>query len=47
MTINVAGFLGTLPYMAAGLVGIFAVTGVIILTIFLLNKLTQGKNKNQ
>ncbi len=47
MQIDVADFLYTLPYMAAGMVGIFTVTSVMILTIFLLNKLTQGKNKKQ
>jgi len=36
-------FLYTLPVMAKGLAGIFIVTGVIILCITLLNKLTSDK----
>ena len=37
-------FLHTLPYMALGMLGIFLVTGVIILSIYLLNRLTRDKN---
>lgn len=40
MEINVELFLETLPIMLKGMVGIFAVTGVIILGIYLLNKLS-------
>ena len=40
MGINVELFLQTLPIMAKGLVGIFVVTGIIILTIYILNKST-------
>lgn len=40
MEINVELFLQTLPIMLKGMVGIFAVTGVIILGIYLLNKLS-------
>lgn len=43
--VNVQLFLETLPIMAKGLIGIFAVTGVIILSIFLLNKLTAPRKK--
>ena len=32
-----------LPYMGYGMVGIFLVTGIIILTVTLLNKLTNKK----
>ena len=40
MEINVELFLQTLPIMLKGMVGIFAVTGVIILGIYLLYKLS-------
>ena len=40
MEINVELFLQTLPIMLKGMVGIFAVTGVISLGIYLLNKLS-------
>ena len=40
---NLELFLYTLPIMAKGLAGIFIVTGVIILSITLLNKLTSDK----
>lgn len=43
MNINWDLFLQTLPIMAKGLVGIFAVTAVIILGIVLLNLLTAPK----
>ena len=33
----------TLPYMASGMLGIFLVTGAIILTVYVLNRLTSGK----
>jgi len=45
MTIDFTAFLDTLPYMGAGLVGIFSVTGVMILTVILLNALTSIKKK--
>ena len=32
------GVMKALPYMGYGMVGIFFVTGIIILTVFLLNK---------
>ena len=40
---NVEQFLYTLPFMLKGLVGIFAVTAVIILCIAILNKATSKK----
>ncbi len=45
LAVNVQLFLETLPIMAKGLIGIFAVTGVIILSIYLLNKLTAPRKK--
>ena len=39
-------FVTNLKYMAAGMVGIFLVIGVIILTILLLGKLTAPKTKS-
>lgn len=47
MEINVELFLQTLPIMLKGMVGIFAVTGVIILGIFLLNKLSSVSLKKK
>lgn len=40
-------FIINLKYMAAGMVGIFLVIGVIILTILILGKLTAPKNKDE
>lgn len=40
MEINVELFLQTLPIMLKGMLGIFIVTGVIILIMILLNKFT-------
>ncbi len=40
-------FVINLKYMAAGMVGIFLVIGVIILTILILGKLTAPKNKDE
>lgn len=45
LAVNVQLFLETLPIMAKGLIGIFVVTGVIILTIYLLNALTAPRKK--
>ena len=39
MHLNVSAFLYTLPYIAKGMLGIFLVTGVIVLTITLLGRL--------
>lgn len=44
---NVDAFLSTLPIMAKGMCGIFVVTLVIILIIWLLNKTTSGKQKKE
>ncbi len=41
---NVAHMLETLPLMGKGMLGIFVVTALIILSVVLLNKLTQGKD---
>ncbi len=43
MTINVDAFLNTLPIMAKGMVGVFVVTIIFILSIYLLNKVFQKK----
>ncbi len=40
---NTALFFETLPYMAKGMLGIFLVTLVIILAIWLLNTITASK----
>lgn len=40
MNIDFNAMLDTLPIMGMGMLGIFLVTGVIILTIVLLNRLT-------
>ena len=42
---NVSAFLYTLPYIVKGMVGIFLVTGVIVLTINLLSRYAGGKSK--
>lgn len=41
---NVDLFLSTLPMMAKGMAGIFIVTAVIILTMYILNVLTKENN---
>ena len=41
---NIDGFLQTLPIMAEGMLSIFAVTAVMILVIFGLNKLSKKKD---
>ena len=44
-----ANFLSNLSYLAAGMIGIFIVMGIIILSTFLLNKVLSKKsddNKN-
>lgn len=43
MNINFEAMLETLPIMGKGMLGIFIVTGVIILAIVVLNKLTSSK----
>ena len=47
MKLNVELFMETLGYMGTGMVGIFAVTGVIILSIFLLNKLGNAAQQKE
>ena len=45
MTINFDAFLYTLPFMFKGMIGIFAVTIMIIACVALLNKLNLGGDK--
>lgn len=42
---NIERFISTLPVMLKGMVGIFIVTAIIILSIFLLSALTKLKKK--
>ena len=42
---NIERFISTLPVMLKGIVGIFIVTAIIILSIFLLSALTKLKKK--
>ena len=44
---NIELFLETLPMMGKGLLGIFIVTGIIILCITILNKLTAEKEPHE
>ncbi len=46
MKIDFKAFVDSLPYMGQGLLCIFIVTGVIIGSILLLNKLTAEKKKD-
>lgn len=43
MTLNFDALVKTLPVMGKGMAGIFVVTGVIILCVYLLNKLSAQK----
>lgn len=43
MKISVENLLNSLPIMGMGMLGIFVVTGVIILFVTILNKLTSKK----
>ena len=45
MNFNPVNFVNNLHYMAVGMVGIFAVIGVIILITVMLNKIFTPKNK--
>jgi len=45
MNINVELFLNTIPIMLKGMLGIFIVTGVIILVMIMLNRFTADENK--
>lgn len=42
---NLASLATTLPMMLVGMLGIFLVIGVIILAVYLLNKVTHGKDE--
>ncbi len=46
MGINLENFLGSLPIMGKGMLGIFIVTAVIILVVYLLNYFT-NRTKNE
>ncbi len=41
MNLNYETFFGTLPIMAKGMTGVFLVTVIIILSMYLLNRLTE------
>lgn len=43
---NFTNFLGSLPIMASGMIGIFIVTGIIIGTIYILNKVSSYEKKD-
>ena len=45
MNLNVNAFMETLPIMAKGMLGIFAVTAVIIAAVIILNKVCSGIDK--
>ncbi len=47
MNIDFNAMLDTLPIMGMGMLGIFLVTGVIILTIVLLNRLTAPRKQKK
>lgn len=47
MNINFEAMLETLPIMGKGMLGIFIVTGVIIVAIVALNKLTSLKSNKK
>lgn len=47
MSINVDAFISALSIMGKGYLGIFIVTGVMILCMTLLNKFTSEKKKDQ
>lgn len=44
---NIASLASTLPMMLVGMLGIFLVIGVIILAVYLLNRLTAKKNDKE
>lgn len=45
VSMNFSAFLSVLPYVAEGMLGIFAVTIIIIACIWLLNKVTSKKEQ--
>lgn len=47
MEINVQQFLDSLPVMGMGMLGIFIVTGIIVLTIAALNFFTRPRKKDE
>lgn len=47
MDINVMNFVDNLYYMGVGMLGIFAVIGVIVLLTLFLNYITRPKNKEE
>ena len=47
MNLNIDAFMNSLPLMGKGMLGIFAVTIVIILMIALLNKVTSVKQTEE
>lgn len=47
MMFNVEAFLATLPIMGKGMLGIFIVTAVIIVIMYLLRSLTAEKPENK
>lgn len=46
MDINVQAFFDSLPIMGMGMLGIFIVTAIIVVTILALNFFTKPRNKN-
>lgn len=44
---NIASLASTLPMMLVGMLGIFLVIGVIILAVYLLNRLTAKKGDKE
>ena len=46
MELNVERFLETLPIMGKGMLGIFVVTAVLILGVWVMNRLTSKKDRN-
>ncbi len=47
MELNIERFLSTLPIMLKGMVGIFAVAAVLILSAWVLSKVTAKKPENR
>ncbi len=43
---NISAFIGTLPYILKGMVSIFVITLVIVLSIIVMNKLTAPRKKD-
>ena len=46
MEFNAINFINNLKYMGAGMLGIFAVIGVIIIAVVVLNKVTMPKKSD-